>query len=119
MARNVKCQISGKTYVFAQDYFNKKIEEYGDLESLKKFFVTKRVKSLLDRGYGVVEIRNILSVDSKDLLDSDDPNLQEIVTYYKLKQTNNTKRPSSNFATHKTDDDVAIFINNIKTSNII
>jgi hypothetical protein len=47
MDRSLVCLISGKKYIFSKDYFEKKIEEYGGAEQLKKFFVTKKVKSLI------------------------------------------------------------------------
>ena len=117
MAKNsVQCLISGKSYTFSSDYYTKRIEEYKDEETLKKFFVTKKVKSYLERGYSVQEIRNILGVSGEDLPSADAECMQELVTYYNLLiGADARKKPSqANFINHKTDSDVAVFINNIK-----
>lgn len=114
MSRSVTCKISGKSFVFTADYFNKRVEEYTDVESLQKYYVTKKVKSLIVRGYSVQEIRNILSIDSDDLISIDSQEITDIMVYHGLRKETVSKKNSSNFATHKTDPDVSAFINNIK-----
>lgn len=117
MAKNtVQCLISGKSFTFSNEYYAKKVEEYKDEETLKKYFITKKVKSYLERGYSVQEIRNILGVQGDDLPSADAECIADIVTYYNLLiGSESRKKPSqSNFINHKTDSDVAVFINNIK-----
>ena len=121
MARNsVQCLVSGKSYVFSTDYYAKKIEEYKDEDTLKKFFITKKVRSFLARGYSVQEIRNILGVTESDLPAPDSPCMQELVTYHNLLLGVESRKKVSqtNFVNHKTDPDVAVFINNIKNLNL-
>ena len=113
MDRTLICLITGSKYTFAKDYFNKKIEEYGDVETLKKYFVTRRVKSLISRGYSIQEIRNILSVAESDLQSPDSQEVKDIMNYYALK-SDNTRRTSLNFNSNQSDSDVADLINNIK-----
>ena len=117
MGRNVLCLISGNKYIFSEQYYKKKIEEYGDVETLNKYFITKKVKSLLSRGYGVREIRNILNVDVQGLPDDTSQTIKDIVTYHSVKkEASNKKIPS--FIKNKSDNDVAEFINNIKTLSL-
>jgi hypothetical protein len=121
MAKNsVQCLISGKSYIFSSDYYAKRIEEYKDEETLKKFFVTKKVRSYLERGYSVQEIRNILGIQGDDLPSPDADCIQELVSYHNLLLgADARKKPSqANFINHKTDSDVAVFINNIKNLNL-
>lgn len=113
MDRTLVCLITGSKYTFAKDYFSKKIEEYGDIETLKKYFVTRRVKSLISRGYSVQEIRNILSVVELDLPSPDSQDIKDIMNFYALK-SDNTRRTSLNFNSNNSDSDVAALINNIK-----
>jgi hypothetical protein len=113
MDRTLICLISGNKYTFAKDYFAKKIEEFGGIDSLKKYFVTKKVKSYIERGYSVQEIRNILSVIDVDLPGSDSQDIKDILNYYSARK-DVTKKTALNFATHKSDPDVAALINNIK-----
>ena len=121
MAKNsVQCLISGKSYVFATDYYAKRVAEYKDEETLKKFFITRKVKSYLERGYNVQEIRNILGVLETDLPSVDAECIQELVTYHNLLIGADTRKKATNtnFINHKTDSDVAVFINNIKNLNL-
>ena len=70
-SRKIVCAVSGKAYTFAKDYFDKKISEYGDEDSLKKYFITRKVKGYLNKGYSIQEIRNILNVTDEDLPEPD------------------------------------------------
>lgn len=118
MDRSLICLISGNKYVFAADYFNKKVEEYGDVDTLRKYFVTKKVKSLIARGYDVQEIRNILNIDDRELPTSSSQEVKDIINYHNVRQDGTQKRTSMNFATHKSDPEVSVFINNIKDITI-
>ncbi len=117
---SVQCLISGKSYTFSSDYYAKRIEEYKDEDTLKKFFITKKVRSYLERGYSVQEIRNILGVQGDELPSADAECIQELVTYHNLLIGADARKPpsQSNFINHKTDSDVAVFINNIKNLNL-
>ena len=114
--RSVRCLISGTQYTLSQDYYAKKIEEYSDEDTLQRFFVTKRVKGLIARGYDACEIRNILEIDEKDLFDCDSPEINNIINYHKSKSDIALRRTNASFVNLKTDADVSEFINNIKSS---
>jgi len=115
MDRSLVCLISGKKYIFSKDYFERKIEEYGGVEQLKKFFVTKKVKSLISRGYNVDEMRRILSVeDEVGLTPADNQDIREIVSFHKMKIDSTTRRNTNKLPTIKTDPIVAAFINNLR-----
>ena len=115
MDRTLICLISGKKYIFSQDYFNKKAEEYGGVEQLKKFFVTKKVKSLIGRSYSVDEIRRILNINGDEgLVSSDNQDIVEIKTINKMKIDDTTRRNTNKLPKIKTDPIVAKFINNLQ-----
>jgi hypothetical protein len=115
MDRSLVCLISGKKYIFSKDYFERKIEEYGGVEQLKKFFVTKKVKSLISRGYNVDEMRRILSVeDEVGLTPADSQDIREIISFHKMKIDSSTRRNTNKLPTIKTDPIVAAFINNLR-----
>lgn len=115
-ATKIICQVTGKTYNFAVDYYNTRVEEYGGEANIKKYFVTKKVKALLDRGYSIQEIRNILNVEDVDIIASDSNDMLELVEFHRSKNNTASKRIANtvNFATHKSDPEVAEFINNIR-----
>lgn len=114
-SRKIICVISGKSYTFAKDYFQKKVEEYGDEDSLKKYFITRKVKTLLNKGYSVNDVRNILGVKDEELPDQDSDEIKAMIEFHRVRNKGKNKRVSNtlNFATLKSDPDVAAFINTI------
>ena len=95
-SRKIVCVISGKSYTFAKDYFQKKVEEYGDEDNLKKYFITRKVKTLLNKGYSVNDVRNILDVrDDKELSDSDSEEVKSMIEFHRVRNKGKNKRVSN------------------------
>tara|TARA_R110000824_G_scaffold376023_1_gene567087 strand:- start:1198 stop:1566 length:369 start_codon:yes stop_codon:yes gene_type:complete len=115
-SRRITCLITGKSYTYSQDYYNKKVSDYVDESNLKKYFITQKAKTYLNKGYSIQEIRNILSVDEDDLPSSDSDQLVELIEFHKIQASHTAKKISNtlNFATHKSDPSVTCFINNIR-----
>ena len=115
-SRRITCLITGKSYTYSQDYYNKKVSDYVDESNLKKYFITQKAKTYLNKGYSIQEIRNILSVDEDDLPSSDSDQLVELIEFHKIQASHTAKKISNtlNFATHKSDSEVSCFINNIR-----
>ncbi len=114
MSRSLTCKISGKSYTFSQEYYAKKIDEYGGQDNIINFFVTKKVKSLIKRGYDPQEIRNILHVDDVDLVDVLSPEIKGVINFHSGDKIDIKKAASISSVAYKTDIDVAAFINNIR-----
>ena len=114
--RKIICKITGKSYTFGQDYFDKKVKEYIDKDNLKKYFITKKAKNYLNKGYSIQEIRNILNVDDEDLPGADSQDICDLIEFHKIQTSQTAKKISNtlNFATHKSDSAVAEFINTIR-----
>ena len=115
-SRRITCLITGKSYTYGQDYYNKKIKDYIDEDNLKKYFITQKAKSYLNKGYSIQEIRNILNVDEENLPGPDSHELVELIEFHKIQASQTAKKISNtlNFATHKSDPGVTHFINNIR-----
>ncbi len=115
-SRKITCLITGKSYTYGQDYYNKKISDYIDETNLKKYFITQKAKNYLNKGYSIQEIRNILNVNADDLPESDSPQIAELIEFHKIQASQTAKKISNtlNFATHKSDPEVTNFINNIR-----
>jgi len=115
-SRKITCLITGKSYTYGQDYYDKKIKDYVDEDNLKKYFITQKAKSYLNKGYSIQEIRNILNVDEFNLPSPDSQELVELIEFHKIQASHTAKKISNtlNFATHKSDPEVALFINNIR-----
>ena len=115
-SRKITCLITGKSYTYGQDYYNKKISDYIDETNLKKYFITQKAKNYLNKGYSIQEIRNILNVNADDLPGPDSPQIAELIEFHKIQASQTAKKISNtlNFATHKSDPEVTNFINNIR-----
>tara|TARA_S200002703_G_scaffold149650_1_gene147417 strand:+ start:482 stop:844 length:363 start_codon:yes stop_codon:yes gene_type:complete len=108
----VKCIVTNKESLFSGDYLRKKIEEYKDVETLQKLYISRDVKTLFKRGYGVMEIRNILNV-SDDIEIPDQTIIEQLEERFK---TSSLKIPTinenlSSFTYNKSDPEVESFIN--------
>ena len=115
-SRKITCLITGKSYTYGQDYYDKKVKDYVDEDNLKKYFITQKAKTYLNKGYSIQEIRNILNVDEFNLPAPDSLQLVELIEFHKIQASHTAKKISNtlNFATHKSDPDVTHFINNIR-----
>jgi hypothetical protein len=112
----LRCQVTGKMYNFNPDYYSTKVQEYESEANIKKYFITKKVKTFLDRGYAIQEIRNILNVVDGELYPSESPDMLELVEFHRGKNNSISKKVANalNFTTHKSDPEVVEFINNIR-----
>ena len=115
-SRKITCLITGKSYTYGQDYYDKKTKDYIDENNLKKYFITRKAKNYLNKGYSIQEIRNILNVEEDELPDADSQEVAELIEFHKIQASHTAKKISNtlNFATHKSDPEVAYFINNIR-----
>ena len=115
-SRRITCLVTGKSYTYSKDYYDKKVKDYTDESNLKKYFITQKAKTYLNKGYSIQEIRNILNVDEENLPSSDSQVLVELIEFPKIQASHTAKKISNtlNFATHKSDPEVATFINNIR-----
>jgi len=108
----VKCIVTGKESLFSGDYLKKKIQEYISVENLEKLYISRDVKTLFKRGYGVPEIRNILNI-SEDIVSPEESIITQLEEKHK---TNSLKVPTinenlSSFTYNKSDPEVEFFIN--------
>ena len=115
-SRRITCLITGKSYTYSQDYYNKKVTDYVDENNLKKYFITQKAKTYLNKGYSIQEIRNILNVNEDELPGVDSDQIVELIEFHKIQASQTAKKISNtlNFATHKSDPSVTCFINNIR-----
>lgn len=114
-SRKITCLVSGKSYNFSKDYYEKKVAEYGDEDALKNYFITRKVKTYLNKGYSINDIRNIMGLKDLDgLLDSESEEIRAMIEFHSVRNKGKNKRVSNmNFATLKSDPDVSAFINTI------
>lgn len=116
MPKKIQCVVTGKSFGFTEEYYNKRVEEYLDESNLHKYFIVRKAKNYLERGYSVQEVRNILNVTDDTLPDPDSQLIKDLIQFHKIKNNETSKRVANtlNFATHRSDNDVAEFIKNLK-----
>jgi|TARA_R110000824_G_scaffold192568_1_gene374811 hypothetical protein len=115
--RKVKCAITGCSYTLGKDYYAKKIVEYKSDEDLKKYFITRKAKTFLKKGYTILEIRTLLGVTDDELQDHESSEMVELVEYHNISSRIRDPKKitaSKTFAMYKSDDDVVNLINNIR-----
>jgi hypothetical protein len=65
MSKKLMCVISGKTTTVSDKYYEKKISEYGSEFDLTKLYTSREARTLLKRGYSVLDCRTMLKVEKK------------------------------------------------------
>ena len=110
MAHKLSCVITGKTITVGNEYYDKKVKEFGSEENLNSHYVSRQAKSLLKRGYKVQEIRDLLKVERKTLPDITEEIVKEI-----LKSNDEEMSHSDNICVKKSDPEVVEYINSLRT----
>jgi len=111
MAKRLQCIVTGKEYVFADSYYDKKVQKAGDEESLINSYISKEAKKLLRLGNSVKKVREILDM-GVNLPEPDLEIINQLV--FKNKFNDFTDCTSLTSITHnQTDEEVKLFINKI------
>lgn len=79
MSQKLSCVITGKTITVSNEYYDKKIKEFGNEKKLNSLYVSRQVKNLLKRGYKVKEIKNLLKIDDQSLPEITDSMVKDIL----------------------------------------
>lgn len=111
--KKITCIITGKSFLFNKDYYDKKVAQCeNDEELLKKTYISKEAKDLLMQGFTVDQIRKQMNV--KDLPPVDLDYIDGLTkNKYGLKK-DTTFSTITSFTVFETDPEVKNFINNLK-----
>ena len=111
--QKIECIITGKRTVYSGEFLQKKIQEYGSEEKLKKLYICREVKSFLKKGYSVTDIRKILNVDDNFAIPVKEI-LEDIENTFRkdsiLKEHPTFNEALTSFTYNKSDTDVENFI---------
>jgi len=107
MSKKLECVVSGKLITVSDEYYNKKVSDFGSEEKLLNCYVSRQVKNLLKRGYNVKEIRELLKI--KLTTEITDSIIKEIL---KLKDEDSLN--VDKIGIKKSDPEVEEFVKNIK-----
>ena len=111
MSKKLSCIITGKTIVINDDYYQKKVREFGSEADLAQRYTCRQAKNLLLRGYSVDEIMNLLKVEKKMSAIS-----EEIIKVIRQENSDDTVVFDA-VSIKKSDPEVAAFIANIRNLN--
>lgn len=103
----ITCNLTGKTMAIYEDYYNKKIAQYGSEENLKKFYIQNKIINLIKTGRDIQDIANLFSFTiNKDKADY----YAELIEFHRDKSLSAViKESKTTFM--ETDPDVSAFIN--------
>lgn len=79
MSHKLTCIITGKSITVGNEYFDKKVKDFGTEEKFHSLYVSRQAKGLLKRGYKVKEIRDLLKI-SGDLQEITDKTIKEVLS---------------------------------------
>jgi hypothetical protein len=105
MSQKLTCIITGKTITVGNEYFDKKVSQYGSETKLRSLYVSRQVKSLLKRGYKINEIRSLLKITEDASVDITDKLIKDI-----LKISDDDSSTYENISVKKSDPEVIEYI---------
>lgn len=110
MSHKLSCIITGKTITVGNEYYDKKVSQFGSEEKLNSLYVSRQAKNLLKRGYKIKEIRDLLKVEKDNLPDITDKIIKEI-----LKTDDDDSYNYENISVKKSDPEVADYIERLRS----
>ena len=106
--KKIKCNLTGKVIQIYEDYYKKKVEQYGSEELLEKFYIQKKIISLIKNGQDINAISNLFNFE---ICEDKIPYYKELINFHtKNKYLNLNKDNLISF--DETDENVKKFINN-------
>lgn len=108
MSHKLSCLITGKTVTVSNEYYDKKVSEYGTEEKYNSLYVSRQAKNLLKRGYKVKEIRDLLKCEN-ELPEVTDKKVKEILSI-----TDEESNAYENISIKKSDPDVEEYISSLR-----
>jgi hypothetical protein len=109
MSHKLTCVVTGKQITVGNEYYDKKVSQFGSEDKFNSLYVSRQVKSLLKRGYKVKEIKDLLKVDREDLPEITDKTVKEI-----LKINDEDSFNSETISVKKSDPEVVEYIQNLR-----
>lgn len=108
MSHKITCVITGKTVTVSNEYYDKKVEEYGTQELFNTLYTSRQAKNLLKRGYKVKEIRDLLKVSG------DVPEISDKLVKQILSVKDDESSTYENSSIKKSDPDVIEYISSLR-----
>lgn len=108
----LKCNLTGELLSIYEDYYNKKVTQYGSEDTLKKFYIKNKIITLLNKGHNLQDIAILLGFT----LDENKKDYYEELIKFHYNGTLIPKVKSESKTTFiETNPEVKTFINNWKS----
>lgn len=103
----ITCNLTGKTMAIYEDYYSKKVLQYGSEEDLKKFYIQNKIISLIKSGHNIEDISNLFGFQiNKEKINYYD----ELIAFHRGNSLSSVIKDSKT-TFMETDPDVSDFIN--------
>jgi len=109
MSHKITCIITGKTITVSNEYYDKKVSEFGSEEKFNTSYISRQVKNLLKRGYKVDDVKKLLRIEDESLPTISESKLKSIL---KMKDDDFPDMESSSIK--KSHPDVVEYIKNLQ-----
>lgn len=106
--KKIKCNLTGKTLQIYEDYYNKKISQYGSEENLQKYYLQNKIINLIKSGQPIDYIAELFGFK----IDSEKSEFyKELIEFHRGKSLSAVIKDSTTTFI-ETDDEVSNFIKN-------
>jgi len=110
--KKLKCIVTGKSLQASIEYYNKKLEKAGGEDQLKKTYICKEARDLIEKGLTIEQIRKQLGVENVTTHVPEEV-IRELTTNEFGLKKNTLFSGISSFTHQETDPEVKEFINKI------
>jgi hypothetical protein len=110
--KKLVCIITGRSLNAVAEYYTKKLEKAGSEEELKRTYICREAKELLEKGFSVVQIRKQFNAEDITTVVPEDV-IKELTTNEFGMKKNTLFSGISSFTHQETDPEVKDFINKI------
>lgn len=106
--KKIKCNLTGKTIQIYEDYYDKKIKQYGSEENLTKYYLQNKIINLIKSGQQIDYIAELFGFEyNKD----NSEYYKELIEFHRGSNANSIVKNSTTTYI-ETDKDVSDFIKN-------
>jgi hypothetical protein len=79
MSHKITCIITGKSITVSNEYYDKKVSEFGTEDKFNSSYISRQVKNLLKRGYKVKDVKKLLKIEDDSLPEISEAKLKTIL----------------------------------------
>lgn len=86
----VACNLTGSSMGIYEDYYKKKLEQYGGEENFKKFYIQNKIIRMIRKGRSIEDLANLFGFE---LDESKKDYYEELIEFHTKKNSSILKQP--------------------------